>query len=76
MSDLPFGKTCLILRYEVVSRMTEALSNCDVIALGRGSNLANSKNSVFSFSRLVRAAFLLFSFIAKVFGKAKIISFN
>lgn len=57
--------------------MTEALSSCEVIAAGSGSNLANSQNSVFSFSRRVRAAFLLFSFMAHVLaisvnGKQKI----
>ena len=38
---------------------------CDVMALGRGNSLASSINSAFSFSRLDRAAFLLFSFIAQ-----------
>jgi ATP-dependent protease HslVU (ClpYQ) peptidase subunit len=45
--------------------MIDALSNCDVMALGSGRSFANSKNSAFSFSRLERAAFLLFSFIAQ-----------
>jgi hypothetical protein len=45
--------------------MIDALSNCDVIALGNGRSLASSKNSAFSFSRRDRAAFLLFSFIAQ-----------
>lgn len=63
---LPSGKTWRIFKYDVVSRMTEALSSCEVIAAGSGSNLANSQNSVFSFSRRVRAAFLLFSFMAHV----------
>lgn len=62
---LPSGKTCRILRYDVVSRMIEALSNCDVIALGSGRSFASSRNSAFSFSRRDRAAFLLFSFIAQ-----------
>jgi hypothetical protein len=45
--------------------MIEALSNCVVIALGSGRSFANSRNSAFSFSRLDRAAFLLFSFMAQ-----------
>jgi hypothetical protein len=45
--------------------MIDALSNCDVMALGSGRSFANSKNSEFSFSRRERAAFLLFSFIAQ-----------
>lgn len=49
----------------MVKRMMEALSSCDVMALGRGNNLASSINSAFSFSRRDRAAFLLFSFIAQ-----------
>lgn len=44
--------------------MTLALSSWLVIADGRGSSFANSRNSAFSFSLLVRAAFLDFSFIA------------
>jgi hypothetical protein len=60
----PSGKTCRIFRYDVVNLIMDALSNCDVMALGNGNNLANSKNSAFSFSRRDRAAFLLFSFIA------------
>lgn len=48
-----------------MSRITEALSNCCVITVGSGSNLPSSPNSAFSFSRRVRAAFLLFSFIAE-----------
>lgn len=66
IANLPSGKTWRIFKYDVVSRMTEALSSCEVIAAGSGSNLANSQNSVFSFSRRVRAAFLLFSFMAHV----------
>lgn len=62
---LPSGNTCRIFRYEVVSRMIEALSNCDVIALGSGRSFASSRNSAFSFSRRDRAAFLLFSFMAQ-----------
>lgn len=62
---LPSGNTCRIFRYDVVSRMIEALSNCDVIAHGNGSSLASSRNSAFSFSRRDRAAFLLFSFMAQ-----------
>lgn len=61
----PSGKTCRIFRYDVVSRIIDALSSCDVMALGRGNSLASSINSAFSFSRLDRAAFLLFSFIAQ-----------
>lgn len=44
--------------------MTEALSSCDVMADGRGSILASSINSAFSFSLRLLAAFLLFSFIS------------
>lgn len=62
---LPSGNTCRIFRYDVVSLMIDALSNCDVIAHGSGRSFANSKNSEFSFSRRERAAFLLFSFIAQ-----------
>uniref|UniRef100_A0A8W7Q3Q4 Uncharacterized protein n=1 Tax=Anopheles coluzzii TaxID=1518534 RepID=A0A8W7Q3Q4_ANOCL len=62
--NLPSGNTARIFRYDVVSRMIDALSSCDVIALGSGSSFASSRNSAFSFSRLDRAAFLLFSFIA------------
>jgi len=40
-------------------RMTEALSNWEVMAAGSGSSLPNSRNSAFSFSRRFRAAFLL-----------------
>lgn len=61
---LPSGKTCRILRQLVVSLMMLALSSCDVMAAGRGSSFANSRNSAFSFSLRLRAAFLLFSFIA------------
>lgn len=68
---LPSGNTCLIFRYDVVSLIMEALSNCDVIALGSGNNLARLKNSSFSFSLRVRAAFLLFSFIAHCKDKAE-----
>lgn len=64
-SPRPSGNTWRIFRYEVVSLMMEALSSCDVMALGSGSNLANSRNSAFSFSRRERAAFLLFSFMAQ-----------
>lgn len=45
----------------MVSRMTEALSNWLVMAPGRGSILANSKNSKFSLPRRERAAFRDFS---------------
>lgn len=31
LSNSPSGKTCLIFRYDVVSRMTDALSSCCVI---------------------------------------------
>lgn len=60
----PSGKTCRILRYEVVSRITDALSSCCVITGGKGNNFPSSLNSIFSFSRRLRAAFLLFSFIS------------
>lgn len=50
----------------MVNRITDALSNCCVITVGSGNNFPNSLNSVFSFSRLVRAAVLLFSFIAAI----------
>lgn len=60
---LPSGKTILILRQLVVSLMIEALSSCEVMAEGSGSSLASSQNSLFSFSRRVRAAFFDFSFI-------------
>ena len=43
--------------------MMDALSSWEVMAAGSGSNLANSRNSAFSFSLLLLAAFLLFSFI-------------
>lgn len=69
--NLPSGNTCLIFRYDVVNLIMDALSNCDVIALGSGNNLARLKNSSFSFSLRVRAAFLLFSFIAHCKDKAK-----
>lgn len=62
--NLPSGKTCLIFRYDVVSLITDALSNCDVIAAGSGNSFASSRNSAFSFSLLDLAAFLLFSFMA------------
>lgn len=64
-SHLPSGNSCRSFRYEVVSRMTEALSNCDVEELGSGRSFASSINSAFSFSRRERAAFLLFSFMAQ-----------
>ena len=67
----PSGNTCRIFRYEVVSRMIEALSNCDVMALGSGRSFASSRNSAFSFSRRDRAAFLLFSFMAQRADKPK-----
>jgi hypothetical protein len=70
-NHLPSGNTCRIFRYEVVSRMIEALSNCDVIALGSGRSFASSRNSAFSFSRRDRAAFLLFSFMAQRADKPK-----
>lgn len=47
----------------MVSLMMLALSNCVVMAAGRGSSFASSKNSWFSLTRRDRAAFLLFSFI-------------
>lgn len=65
IKNSPSGKTCLNFRYDVVSRIIDALSNCEVIALGKGSNFANSRNSAFSFSRRDLAAFLLFSFMAQ-----------
>jgi hypothetical protein len=65
LEDIPSGNTALILRYEVVSRIIDALSNWLVIAAGNGSNLANSRNSAFSFSLRDRAAFFDFSFIIK-----------
>jgi len=43
--------------------MTDALSSWLVMAGGSGSSLASSKNSAFSFSRRVLAAFFDFSFI-------------
>lgn len=61
---LPSGNTCLNFKNDVVNRMMDALSNCCVITAGNGNNFPSSVNSVFSFSRLVRAAFLLFSFMA------------
>lgn len=70
-NHLPSGNTCRIFRYDVVSRMIEALSNCDVIALGSGRSFASSRNSAFSFSRRDRAAFLLFSFMAQRADKPK-----
>jgi hypothetical protein len=45
--------------------MTEALSKLLVIKAGSGKSLASSRNSAFSFSLRVLAAFLLFSFIAE-----------
>lgn len=60
----PSGKTCLIFRYDVVSLITEALSSCDVMAAGKGSNFPSSRNSAFSFSLRDLAAFLLFSFMS------------
>ena len=50
-------------RYDVVNRMTEALSSWLVIGAGRGSNFDNSANSAFSFSRRFLAALLDFSFM-------------
>jgi len=44
--------------------MMEALSSWLVMADGSGSSFASSKNSAFSFSRRVLAAFFDFSFIA------------
>lgn len=38
----PWPEKSLSFRYDIVSRMMEALSNCDVIAAGRGSILASS----------------------------------
>lgn len=67
----PSGNTCRIFRYDVVSRMMEALSSCDVMAQGSGSSLARSRNSAFSFSRRDLAAFLLFSFMAQRADKPK-----
>ena len=69
---LPSGNTCRIFRYDVVSRIIEALSNCDVMVLGNGRSFASSKNSVFSFSRRDRAAFLLFSFMAQRADKPRL----
>ena len=71
VQHLPSGNTCRIFRYDVVSLMIDALSNCDVMALGNGSSFASSKNSAFSFSRRERAAFLLFSFMAQRADKPK-----
>ena len=59
----PSGNTCLSLRYEVVNRMMEALSSWFVMARGRGSIWDKYWNCSFSFSLLVRAAFLDLSFI-------------
>lgn len=70
-NHLPSGKTCRIFRYDVVSRIIEALSNCDVMALGSGRSFASSRNSAFSFSRRDRAAFLLFSFMAQRANKPR-----
>lgn len=42
----------------------EALSSCEVLLVVNGSSLASSKNSAFSFSLRLLAAFLLFSFIS------------
>lgn len=56
----PSGNICLSLRYEVVSRMMEALSSWAVPVTGRGSIWDKHWNCSFSFSLLVRAAFLDF----------------
>lgn len=54
--------------------MTEALSSCEVMADGRGSSLASSRNSAFSFSLRERAAFLLFSFMMAAASKGRVLS--
>ena len=55
----------------MVSLIIEFLSNWAVIANGRGSNFPSSKNTLFSFSRRLRAAFLLLSFMLKIILKRR-----
>ena len=54
--------------------MTEALSNWDVMACGKGSIPANSTNSRFSLPRRERAASRLFSFLnSKILGLGRLL---
>lgn len=57
----PWPEKSLNFRYEIVSLIMLALSNCEVIAAGKGSIFASSQNSKFSLPRLDLAASLLFS---------------